>query len=149
MGRSQKNKLTPATRLCAMTTLVVWLAALVFCSAECFFGGSQCQPRHHEEQTAASHHEHEHAPDSDEHNDCPNTICDSLKNFVLSTSSSFVAKSNFSLTYVLNFVSSCTASKAAGSETPIFRQAWRRDWAFTPEVCLGPAFRSHAPPVLS
>jgi len=23
-----------------------------------------------------------------------------------------------------------------------------REWVFTPEVCLGPAFRSHAPPFL-
>lgn len=29
------------------------------------------------------------------------------------------------------------------------RQAWTRDWVFTPEVCLGPAFRSLAPPLLS
>ena len=27
------------------------------------------------------------------------------------------------------------------------RQAKARDWVFTPEVCLGPAFRSLAPPV--
>jgi hypothetical protein len=27
------------------------------------------------------------------------------------------------------------------------RQTKRREWVFTPEVCLGPAFRSHAPPV--
>jgi hypothetical protein len=29
------------------------------------------------------------------------------------------------------------------------RQARRRDWVFTPEVCLGPAFRSLAPPLSS
>jgi len=29
------------------------------------------------------------------------------------------------------------------------RQARPRDWVFTPEVSLGPAHRSHAPPFLS
>jgi hypothetical protein len=28
------------------------------------------------------------------------------------------------------------------------RQAWTRDRLVTPSVCLGPAFRSHAPPSL-
>ena len=37
-----------------------------------------------------------------------------------------------------------TRTKAAFS-----RQAHLRDWIFTPVVCLGPAFRSLAPPFVS
>ena len=33
-------------------------------------------------------------------------------------------------------------------KAPFSRQAWTRDWVFTPEVCLGPAFRSLAPPFI-
>ena len=35
----------------------------------------------------------------------------------------------------------------AGRCEPV-RPTRPHDWVFTPEVCLGPAFRSHAPPVL-
>jgi hypothetical protein len=46
------------------------------------------------------------------------------------------------------------ASLVVAFETPnladaiLTRQAPPRDWVFTPEVCLGPAFRSLAPPAL-
>jgi hypothetical protein len=33
-------------------------------------------------------------------------------------------------------------------EAAFFRQSGTHDWVFTPEVCLGPAFRSLAPPFL-
>ena len=36
-----------------------------------------------------------------------------------------------------------------GRPAASFRQAKPRDWVFTPEVSLGPAFRSHAPPFIS
>ena len=50
---------------------------------------------------------------------------------------------------VLNFSLLCAAPQhvfaAPPSET--LRRAKPRDWVFTPEVCLGPAFHSLAPPV--
>jgi hypothetical protein len=50
---------------------------------------------------------------------------------------------------VLNIFLLCAVPQhvfaAPPSET--FRRAKPRDWAFTPEVCLGPAFHSLAPPV--
>jgi hypothetical protein len=149
MTHSRKTKLTPAIRLCAATSLVVWLAALMFCSADCFPGDSHCQPSHHDEQAAASQHEHDQAPDSDKHGDCNDSFCDSLKTFVHLTGSSFLAKPDFGLAYTLGFASFSQATEVSQPEAPIFRQAWRGDWVFTPEVYLGPAFRSHAPPVLS
>jgi hypothetical protein len=33
-------------------------------------------------------------------------------------------------------------------EVSFSRQSWTRDWVFTPVVCLGPAFRSLAPPAV-
>jgi len=160
MRYSQKAKPTLAMRMWVMTTLVVWIAALVFCSAECFFGNSQCQPSHHEEQASASHDDHDddqaaaahqhhdQAPDSDQHGDCPKTICDSLKNFVHAMDNSFIFKTDFSLAYLSGSASLSQALTVPQSEPLVFRQAWRRDWVFTPEVSLGPGIRSHAPPVL-
>ncbi len=152
MRSSRKTKWTPAIRVCATTTLVVWLAALVFCSSECFEGNSHCQPSNHDDhdhgQVADSHHEHDQAPDSDRQDGCPKTVCDSLKNCVPPTDSSFVFKQDFILAYILGSAPFSQALAISKPEASIFRQTWRRDWVFTPEVYLGPAFRSHAPPVL-
>ena len=145
---SRRTTLTPLLRFFAAATLMCWLAALVCCSAECLTGDSRCQPSLHDEPAADSHHDHEQAPDSDKHNDCPKAVCDSLKNFVHLTGSSFIAKAHFRLAYVAGFASPSQVFAVSAPETPIFRQAWRRNWAFTPEVFLGPAFRSLAPPVL-
>ena len=149
MSRSQKTKLIPTIRICAAMSLVVWLTALTFCSASCFLGDSHCQPSHRDEQATASHHDHDQAPDSDKHGGCNDSVCDSLKTVVHSTSGNFIFKANFSLAYVLASASLAQALTVSQSETPIFRQAWRRDWVFTPELYLGPAFRSLAPPVSS
>jgi hypothetical protein len=37
----------------------------------------------------------------------------------------------------------------AAPQSETLRQAKPRDWVFTPEVCLGPAFHSLAPPGLA
>jgi hypothetical protein len=146
----RKLKLTLATRAWAMVTLIVWLGAWAFCSADCLMGDSRCQPEHHhDEQAATSHHDHDQTPDSDKH-DCPDSsVCSSLKTFVPSAGNSFIFKHDFSLAYILGAAPLFQALVIPQFEIPIFRQAWRRDWVFTPEVYLGPAFRSHAPPFSS
>ena len=51
---------------------------------------------------------------------------------------------------VLNISLSCAAREHvfAAPQSETLRRAKPRDWVFTPVVCLGPAFRSLAPPVL-
>ena len=144
---SRRTSLSPLLASLAAATLLVWLAALVFCSADCFFGDSHCQPSHHEEQAVASHHEHDQTPDSDKHNERHDSACDSLKTLVPTAHSNVLPKPDFCFC-VLGFVSPPQGLAVAQIETPISRQPPDRDWLFTPEVYLGPAFRSHAPPVL-
>ena len=145
---SRRTTLNPLLRLLAAATLLCWLGALVLCSTECLTPDSDCQPIHHDQQAASSHHDHGQAPDSDKH-DCPdNSFCDSLKAVVHPPGNGFIFKQDFSLAYILGSAPLSQALTVSRPATPVFRQAWRRDWVFTPEVYLGPAFRSQAPPVL-
>jgi hypothetical protein len=51
--------------------------------------------------------------------------------------------------YLLAPVALALDATAGAAESRLSRQAWTpREWVFTPEVCLGPAFRSLAPPFL-
>ena len=149
MRQSRQRTRKFLLRIYAAMFLTVWIGSLFFCSANCSSEKSHSEPHHHAKEVADSHHDHDQAPDSNKHSDCNNSFCDSLKTFVHSTGDSFITKARFSLTYTLAFVSPSQTLAVPQSETPIFRQAYRRDWAFTPEVYLGPAFRSHAPPVSS
>jgi hypothetical protein len=49
----------------------------------------------------------------------------------------------------MDFLSSGEFAAQPQLERFISRQPPDRRWAFTPEVCLGPAFRSLAPPSLT
>ena len=147
MERSQKTKLTPAIRFCAAMSLAVWLASLFFCSADCFFGKSQCEPGLHDAQAAASHHDNGQVPDSGKHDGCDSSFCDSLKTVVHTANNNLLLKPDFGFC-VLSFVSLPQALTVAHIEAPVFRQPPDSEWLFTPAVFLGPAFRSHAPPVL-
>ena len=144
---SRRTTLSPLLRSLAAATLLVWLGALVFCSADCLIGDSHCQPSHHDEQAASSHHDNGQTPDSDKHESGNDAACDSLKTLVPTANNNSLPKPDFGF-YVLSFVSLPQALTVAESESPISRQPPDREWLFTPAVFLGPAFRSHAPPVL-
>ncbi|MEO6181922.1 MAG: hypothetical protein ABIP76_02180 [Verrucomicrobiota bacterium] len=145
MTPSRKTNLPIATRICASMSLVVWLAAFLFCSGACCIGESQCDSGH-EQHADASQHDHDPSPASDKH-EHKASFCDSLKDVVQISGSDVFIKSDFGFINV-DFVSQSHSSRIAALETPVFRQGWRRDWVSTPEVYLGPAFRSLAPPVL-
>ncbi len=50
--------------------------------------------------------------------------------------------------YVVASFSFAQDATEARPEAAFHRQNWTRDWVFRPEVCLGPALRSLAPPFL-
>ncbi len=145
---SFRTTLSPLLRSLAGAMLLVWMTALAFCSAECFLGDSHCQPTHHDEQATTSHHHHDEAPDSEKHDGCDNSFCDSLQTIVHTASGNHLFKPDFGLAYILDFAPS-QISTIPQAEAQISRQPPDRKWVFTPEVYLGPAFRSHAPPVLA
>lgn len=146
MTTSRKTNLTIATRVCASMSLVVWLAAFLFCSGSCCIGESQCDSGHGQ-LAEASHHDHDHAPDSDQH-EHKDSFCDSIKDVVQISGNDLFIKSDFGFVQV-DFVSQLSSLTVAERDAPVFRQAQMTKWVFTPEVYLGPAFRSLAPPISS
>ena len=96
---------------------------------------------------AASHSDNDSTPDSDNHGGHDDSVCNSLKMVVHTANNNAVLKPAFGF-WILSFVSSPQALTVAKIESPVSRQPPDREWLFTPAVYLGPAFRSHAPPVL-
>ena len=140
-----RSTLSPLLRLLAAATLLCWLGALALCSTECFEGDSDHQAGHKE--TASSHSDNDATPDSDNHSGHDDSACDSLKTVVHTANSNHLVKPDFGFC-VLSFASLPQALTVAQIEAPVSRQPPNREWIFTPAVYLGPAFRSHAPPVL-
>jgi hypothetical protein len=135
---SRRIKTNPVVRLAAAGLLPVWLLAVAHCSADC--QDACCGSEHALPAAAAdagSHH-------SDQHDDC---FCDSLHSVCPVSPAAAFVKPDFGLAAILNFVSATQPAALTPPEAPVSRQPPDHKWVFTPGVCLGPAFRSLAPPV--
>jgi hypothetical protein len=139
------TKLTPLLRAGAAGMLLLWLAAVTTCSKECL--GDDCHavsaPKGQIVNMAngLSHN----TPKQDCHDD---SLCDSLHSLCPATPNLTLIKPDFGLAFALDFISTAQIVDVASSETFVSRQPPDREFVFTPEVCLGAAFRSLAPPVL-
>ena len=146
----RQTKFRPWIRVIAGATLFAWLGALALCQTEC------CSGDEHQSASADHHHAdatpHSHSHDQD-HGNAPgsqkeSSFCLSL-NSVLHTSSAIsISKAALQPLYELPFAPATIGDTASAFACQHFRQGRPRDWVFTPEVCLGPAFRSLAPPIL-
>lgn len=153
MKYSRQRKSSLAFRLCAVASLLVWVAASGFCSVESLFGHDE----HHAH--GAAQHEHDAAPasadsdhhshDSDKNDGDEHSCCASLAAAVPSAQQPVLTKPDFGKLLPFNFLWLAQALTVVQPEAPISRQTQHREFIFTPEVCLGPAFRSHAPPLPS
>ncbi len=151
MTHSRQRKSSLALRLCAVASLLVWVAASGFCSMESLVGAD-----HHAD--GAAQHEHYAAPasadsdhhshDSDKNGGDKDSCCSSLTAAAPSAHQTLLTKPDFGKLLSHNFLWLAQALTFVQPEAPITRQAQHREFIFTPEVCLGPAFRSHAPPLV-
>lgn len=132
-------------RFFAAVALVAWLGALWLCSSECAAEEPHSNPGHHE-QAASSQHASGEPADSDGHEGHSDFFCDSVKSVFHARTGDLVPKPDFGPALILS-IPAPVAPVPAESETPVSRQAKPWFWVFTPEVCLGPALRSHAPPL--
>ena len=99
--------------------------------------------------TAGIHHSDDaeaHSHGSDKHDGKECSCCSNLKAVVQIAKPVVFAKPAFHPIPFLGVLLETRAASLALSEIPPNRQAKPRDWVFTPEVCLDPAHRSHAPP---
>jgi hypothetical protein len=139
MSASRQHKLKPSLRICAAALLVVWLAAVGFCSTECL--GDDCHADTANIKKAATTNGQSH--DSDSHDD---SLCVSMHSLCPAPVNTILIKPAFGLAFTLDFISTAQLVDVASLETFVSRQPPDREFVFTPEVCLGAAFRSLAPP---
>jgi len=103
----------------------------------------------HDAHDAETHHSHDaegHSHGSHKHDSKEGSCCSTLKAVVLTAHPVVISKPVFHPIPFLCVLPEMHAASLALSEKPPNRQAKPPDWVFTPEVCLGPAFRSLAPP---
>lgn len=167
----RQTKLPLALRIIAAGCVVLWLAGVSACSLEallcCDSHDSETaahEDHEHSQDTkdavAGTNHEHDadahhsqdaegHSHDSHKHESKKGSCCSTLKAVVPSANPVVFGKLAFHPIPFLCLLPETHAASLALSENPPNRQAKARDWVFTPEVCLGPAHRSLAPPSLA
>lgn len=148
--RFHQTTLRPLLRSLAALTLVLFVAAQAACFAHCYFcggHGSEAGPSCHGVGAAeASHHEpHSPAPSDP----ATSVACVTLKTLVAGGDAYTLVAPVLQPVDFLAPSSLVLNAPEAELDAAFRRQAKTRDWVFTPEVCLGPAFRSLAPPVVS
>ena len=140
---SATSTISPSLRTLAAGTLLVWLAALACCADLCAQG--ETSP-HCNGVAADSHHHHDGDSEKSGHRQPCGSSCLTLKNALLASHTWLAFHPASQPIYTLPGFA-LTLDTTLSSRW-IFRQAKTPDWVLTPEVCLGPAFHSLAPPVL-
>jgi hypothetical protein len=142
---SSRTRLSPLLRSLAAVMLLVWVATVTACTTECLCADSDSQ--HMGQMPTANSQSHDsHGSDKDcDHDD---SFCTSLHSLTPVSTAAVLDKPDFGLAFTLDFLSTAQLVTVAQTETSVSRQPRPCEWVFTPEVCLGAAFRSLAPPVL-
>lgn len=149
MMRYGKPKLM--LRACAALLLLAWVAASGFCSLELGIGHaedaapphSHDSSQHHGDDAAADPH------DSDKDGDHSDACCTSLKAAPQFVSSAVFSKPDFGNALSLTFLWIARQLTLVQPEAAALRQPRAPERVFTPEVYLGPALHSLAPPLAS
>ena len=143
----RQTTLSPLLRSLAALAVAVFVLAQAVCFVHCNLGGGhevEASPScHGSPQNAASHGGD---PDSAPSAPSPTTTCSTLK--TMQAGGDAPALSAFQ-THTLHLLPSVALALDAADlqpPAPFARQLRSREWTFTPEVRLGPAFRGLAPP---
>ena len=141
--------LSPLLRPVGALALVVYVAAQTLCFIHCNFGGGDGDLAslscHGAAATKPCHDEGESSPPDP----TPTTTCFTLKNALTTGDAPTIVVPEFFVLYLLTPSALALDATAIGQDASFSRQANHRDWVLTPEVSLGPAFRSLAPPFVS
>lgn len=148
---SHQSKPGSLLRWCGALTLLVWLGAHILCRAHCL--ASECQDELNaasggEATASESHHGHEHPPQPLHPDRSADASCHTLNSALTGNAVAPLISPEFSLLYALVPTTHALDASAVELAASFSRQADRRDRLLTPEVFLGAAFRSLAPPVL-
>ena len=165
-----------ALRIVAAGCALLWLAGVTACNLEALLGcdshgdGATAHKHgEHSNEMAAADTEGRHAPDADaphsddtearhapnseSHSHCSHkhdgkegSCCSTLKAVVQSAKSITIPKQILQPLSLLCVLLDGRLFALDTRDTASDRPPWRGEWVFTPEVCTGPANRSHAPP---
>jgi hypothetical protein len=126
----------------AAAIITLWLAALVTCWFHCASGGCTSVGAAKVAKRPSCH-----GGSSDSKSKTGNSSdCIAQSKFSIEAVS---AELNAPAPVILYFSAADFELALSNLNSPVdFRPAHTREWVFTPEVCLGPAFRSHAPPTV-
>jgi hypothetical protein len=165
----KKTKCQPAFCFIAVGCFLLWLLATSYCGVDHLFesalpahghghGGelartspraNASEPKSHERADAApSHDGDKHGRDS-HHGDDQDGICCSTLHATAQTPQPGLAAAALQSAEFLCTVLNAQETLSTTPQARFDRHAEGREWVFTPEVSLGPAFRSHAPPFSS
>jgi hypothetical protein len=144
----RRTTLSPFLRSLAVLALIVFVAAQTMCFIHCHFGGghgnSDAEPSCHGSAQAQSHHDGHNAPAP-----APTTSCATLKTMLAGGEAPTLGAPQLHTLYLLAPMALALDATEVRPKTSFSRQARTRDWVFTPEVCLGPAIHSLAPPFVA
>lgn len=154
MNQSRQSKSPLALRLCAAMWLLAWIAASGFCALEPVFDRAESGAHHHSDPSASHQHaaapsseDSNHSHDSDTNGGAEHSCCTSLTAAPQFASSAVFTKPDFGKSLPLNFLWLARSLAFVQPEAPALRQPQPPDRLFTPEVYLGPALHSLAPPL--
>ncbi len=146
--RFNQTKLRPLFRWMAGLTLLTWLGANVLCQSHCLL--ESCKGEDSSKTMAAeSSHVDEHNAPSGSHDEKSTAACDTLKSALNQNSAALFITPTFAFLYDLAPAVLALNASAIKPASAIFRQPPDANRVLTPEVYLGPAFRSQAPPLAS
>jgi hypothetical protein len=146
----RKTTSNPFVRWFAAVTLLAWIGAQALCQTHCLFGAchdgsddASCQAT---AATTSHHGDDDHVPQPGHQHSAGDASCLILKSALTGNSTSPLVTPQFSILYTLAPFTLVMDATTIEPLALFSRQTRLREWVFTPEVCLGPAFRSHAPP---
>jgi hypothetical protein len=146
---SRQTKLRPLLRWCGVVTLLAWLGAQTLCQAHCLFDtcqGETGETGFHAATASESHHGDESPSNHKEHGD--DASCATLKSALSGNTTPSLIAPEFSLIYTLAPIALTFDASTIKLSVSFSRQVDRQNLIFTPEVCLGSALHSLAPPLV-
>ena len=144
MKSNRPKLLRPAIRWTALGCVALWLMAVGHCTFECTTDGSHPPSKTASLAVTASSTHHSNQP---AHHD--NCFCDSLHSVCPIMPNATLERPDFGLAFTPGLVLVAQITAPVLPETIIPRQPPDPELVLTPEVSLGPALHSLAPPVLA
>ena len=152
---SRQTIFTPFFRWLAAGMVMVFLLAQALCFLHCNFGEGHGESKqasvscHGPAPKKSCHGDGASSEPSDKNLPAPTGACITLKTFLSNASVLQLSAPELPVLYLLGPAELSLDRAIPEPVEPILRRVWRHDRVFTPEVSLGPAFRSQAPPFLS